>query len=85
MLNIATRIFKQVLRDKRTLMLLLVAPLLILTLIYFLFNYSDESKELKIGTYQANEHLINQLHDKNIETVQYDDYKNLKINLKMMT
>lgn len=82
MLNIATRIFKQVLRDKRTLMLLLVAPLLILTLIYFLFNYSDESKELKIGTYQANEHLINQLHDKNIKTVQYDDRKNLKDKFK---
>ena len=38
-LHIAKRIVKQTLRDKRTLALLIIAPLLILSLLYIFFPY----------------------------------------------
>lgn len=82
MLNIAKRIFKQVFRDKRTLMLLLVAPLFILTLIYFLFNFSDEANDLKVGTIHINDELKTNLNDQDIDTVQYKNKDNLKDKFK---
>ncbi|MEB8373028.1 ABC transporter permease [Mammaliicoccus sciuri] len=82
MINIATRIFKQVIRDKRTLMLLLVAPLLIMTLIYFLFNYSDESTDLKVGTYQVNAQIISTLKNQDISIQTYSNQLDLKHKFK---
>ncbi|GGI38791.1 ABC transporter permease [Mammaliicoccus stepanovicii] len=82
MLNIAARILKQVIRDKRTLMLLLVAPLFILTLIYFLFNYSDETTDLKVGTIQLNKEIDNKLHDLNIDTIKYSNNNHLEDKFK---
>lgn len=82
MINIATRIFKQVIRDKRTLMLLLVAPLLIMTLIYFLFNYSDESTDLKVGTYKVNDQIISTLKNQDINIQTYSNQLDLKHKFK---
>lgn len=82
MINIATRILKQVIRDKRTLMLLLVAPLLIMTLIYFLFNYSDESTDLKVGTYQVNDQIISSLKKQDINIQKYSNQQDLKHKFK---
>ncbi|MCJ1777951.1 ABC transporter permease [Mammaliicoccus sciuri] len=82
MINIATRILKQVIRDKRTLMLLLVAPLLIMTLIYFLFNYSDESTDLKVGTYQVNDQILSSLKKQDINIEKYSNQQDLKHKFK---
>lgn len=46
-LAIVRRVLKEMLRDKRTLALMFLAPILILTLMYFIFN-GDEN-DLKIG------------------------------------
>ncbi|WP_251943321.1 MULTISPECIES: ABC transporter permease [Staphylococcus] len=42
------RVIKELLRDKRTLALMFLAPLLVLTLMYFIFDTNTES-DLKIG------------------------------------
>ncbi|GAB5771107.1 hypothetical protein JMUB7517_27710 [Staphylococcus aureus] len=39
-LAIVRRVLKEMLRDKRTLALMFLAPILILTLMYFIFNLS---------------------------------------------
>lgn len=41
-LAIVRRVLKEMLRDKRTLALMFLAPILILTLMYFIFN-GDEN------------------------------------------
>ncbi len=41
-LAIVKRVLKEMLRDKRTLALMFLAPILILTLMYFIFN-GDEN------------------------------------------
>ena len=43
-----TRVVKEILRDKRTLALMMIAPILILSLMYFVFNSNNE-QHLKIG------------------------------------
>lgn len=42
------RVVKEIIRDKRTLALMMVAPMLILSLMYFVFNSNNE-QNLKIG------------------------------------
>lgn len=42
------RVIKELLRDKRTLALMLFAPILVLTLLYFVFDTNSET-DLKIG------------------------------------
>ncbi|MDZ4910783.1 ABC transporter permease, partial [Clostridium perfringens] len=46
------RIIRQFLRDKRTLALLIVAPMLVLTLMSFVFT--DEDAKLNIGVENSN-------------------------------
>lgn len=65
------RICQQMLRDKRTLALLLVAPLLILTLMYFLFNGS--TVEPKLGVTGVDHQLVNVLKEANITVKSYDN------------
>lgn len=79
MFNIASRIFKQVLRDKRTLALILVAPLLVMTLLYFLMQNANEMEDLKIGTYDLNESLEETLADADhVKLVSFDDKENIE-------
>lgn len=65
------RIFQQMLRDKRTLALLFVAPLLIITLMYFLFN--GNSVNPKLGLVNINEQLTKTLQSENIDVKKYDN------------
>lgn len=53
------RIIKQILHDKRTLALILFAPLLILSLVYFILN--SENKNFTIGVINADDVFINEL------------------------
>ena len=45
---IFVRVTKELLRDKRTLALMLLAPVLVLTLMYFIFNTNNDVN-LKVG------------------------------------
>nr|WP_295974785.1 ABC transporter permease [uncultured Bacillus sp.] len=58
-LSLVKRITRQMLRDKRTLALMMVAPLLILTLMHFLFTL--DSPKQRIGVTGADEPLIERL------------------------
>ncbi|AEY66118.1 ABC transporter permease [Clostridium sp. BNL1100] len=64
------RIFQQMLRDKRTLGLLFVAPLLILTLMHFLFNGNTVNP--KLGAINIDKSLISDLEKVNIDIKKYD-------------
>ncbi|TYR81805.1 ABC transporter permease [Priestia megaterium] len=68
------RICQQMLRDKRTLALLFVAPLLILSLMYVLFN--TEAVEPKLGTVNIDQNLIEILEDAEINVTQYEKVTN---------
>lgn len=56
------RILKQLIRDKRTIGLLIFAPILVLTMLYFVFNGDDYIP--RIGLVDSPEPLIEQLDDK---------------------
>ncbi|MBK5462807.1 ABC transporter permease [Peribacillus sp. TH27] len=56
---LVTRITRQMLRDRRTLALLFFAPLLILTLMYFIFH--SEASDLKIVVTGSNENIAEAL------------------------
>jgi ABC-2 type transport system permease protein len=63
------RICLQMFRDKRTLGLLFVAPLLILTLMYFLFN--GNNVDPKLGAVNIDQSLVKVLKDSNIKVIDY--------------
>jgi ABC-2 type transport system permease protein len=62
------RIFYQMLRDKRALALMMVAPLLILTLMNYLL--AGNTVNPKLGVIQADETLIERLKDNNINVLE---------------
>ncbi|WP_251554955.1 ABC transporter permease [Neobacillus muris] len=64
------RICRQMLRDKRTLALMFVAPLLILTLMYFLFN--GNTVDPKLGAVGIEKNLITAIEKADIDVKQYD-------------
>lgn len=64
------RIAQQMLREKRTLALLFVAPLLILTLMYVLFNGAEVQPRL--GAVNINEQLVQALESADIQVIAYD-------------
>ncbi len=64
------RIIQQMLRDKRTLALLFIAPLFILTLMYFLFN--GETTDPKLGVVNLDNQLIEELEAVDIKLKKYD-------------
>ncbi|ABS41966.1 ABC transporter permease [Clostridium botulinum] len=68
------RISLQMLRDKRTLALLFVAPLLILTLMYFLFNGSTVNP--KLGVVDLNKDIIEALKSGDINVIEYETASN---------
>lgn len=80
--QIAKRIFKQTVRDVRTLMLLLVAPILILSLLYYIFTVSDNANGLKVGVHQVSDSYLEQLHDQDIQTKQYHDNNSIGQKIK---
>lgn len=70
------RIILEISRDKRTLALLFVAPLFILSLMYFLFN--GETKEPTLGIFNLDPHLVSTLEDEKITIVPYEKIDNTK-------
>lgn len=70
------RIIQQMLRDKRALALMMVAPLLILTLLHYLF--SVENPTPTIGVSNLDNELIEQLKEKEMDVTQYDSPKNIE-------
>ena len=71
MLALIKRICQQMLRDKRTLALLFLAPLLVLSLMYFLFNGNTINP--KIGVVNVDAKLVQKLKDMDMEVMKYDD------------
>ena len=68
---IAKRILTELRRDKRTLALVLFAPLLILTLIYFVLN--SDAADVKIGVINAPQRYVEALYENNIRPVRLDE------------
>ncbi|MFJ8246602.1 ABC transporter permease [Peribacillus asahii] len=64
------RICQQMLRDKRTLALLFIAPLIILTLMYFLFN--GNTVDSKLAVVNVDHSLVNVLEEADINVKQYE-------------
>lgn len=76
-LALVKRIIIQNFRDKRTLALMMVAPLIIMTLVNFLLNTSDTA-DLKVGVYNIEDSFIDDLKAEDIDIVKYDDSDNIE-------
>lgn len=64
------RICQEMLRDKRTLALLFLAPLLILSLMYFIFN--GNSDDPKLAVVNIDNSVVHALDKVNIDVIEYD-------------
>ncbi|MFW3527628.1 ABC transporter permease [Staphylococcus caprae] len=74
---IVKRVMKELLRDKRTLALMFLAPMLILTLMYFVFNGNEE--DLKIGIdHSVSSNITNHLPSSNLDIKKYKTQKDIK-------
>ncbi|MEI4771244.1 ABC transporter permease [Psychrobacillus sp. FJAT-51614] len=67
------RICIQMIRDKRTLALMMIAPLVILTLLHYLL--SADTTDPRLGVHGAEEALVEQLKDKEIVVIPYEILK----------
>ncbi len=63
------------LRDKRTLALMMIAPLVILTLLHYLL--SSDATFPKLGVIGVEDYLVEQLTNKDVAVVQYNQVKNV--------
>lgn len=79
-LAMVKRIIRQMLRDKRALALMMVAPLLILTLLNYLLNAN--TVDARLGVMNADDALIEQFKDKHIIVVEYDHVNDVEDVLK---
>jgi len=70
------RIVLQLVRDKRTLALLFMAPLLILTLMHFLFTSSGDSS--KVGIEGLSNEIVEQLENLEIDVLSFQETKNIE-------
>ncbi|WP_342429458.1 ABC transporter permease [Neobacillus sp. FSL H8-0543] len=75
-LAMVKRIIHQMLRDKRALAMMMVAPLLIITLLNYLL--SSSTVDPKIAVTNADEALVELLKDKDIIVVRYDQLVNVE-------
>ncbi|MBO9130692.1 ABC transporter permease [Bacillus sp. 165] len=71
---VVKRIFQQMLRDKRTLALMMVAPLIILTLIHFLFT--SDPKNPRVGIVNGDSSLVEQLNENDFTVKTYAHVQN---------
>lgn len=71
-LALIKRIIQQLRKDKRTLALLFVAPLLVLTLMYFIFD--SESSDLNLVVTDVNERVIELLDDSEFKLIKEKNY-----------
>lgn len=73
---LAKRIVIQMLRDKRALALMIIAPLLIITILHYLFSTEDVTP--RVGVSHTNESFIEYLKEQDVDVVQYDENMKLK-------
>ncbi|WP_027399446.1 ABC transporter permease [Anaerovorax odorimutans] len=73
---IAIRILTQLKHDKRTLMLVLAAPLLMLTLVYLILDTSDT--DFTVGIINAPQNYVENLYKNNIKTIRYNENSSQK-------
>ncbi|MCM0583131.1 ABC transporter permease [Weissella diestrammenae] len=77
-LSITIRVLKELLRDKRTLALMFLAPLLVLTLMKVVFN-TNSQVNVQIGAVNVEQTLIHQLNSgKGVHVKKYSDQSNAK-------
>lgn len=69
---IITRIIQQMKRDRRTLALLFLAPLLVLSLMYFIFNSNEASVTLVVSNAPAP--LIDKLKETDFTIIVDNDF-----------
>ncbi|WP_195236958.1 ABC transporter permease [Romboutsia sp. 1001285H_161024_C4] len=74
---LAIRIIKQTINDKRTLALMMFAPLIVMSLVYFLFNSSKDVK-LNIGVYNTNSEFNDNLKETDLNILNYSNKDNIK-------
>lgn len=77
---IVKRIANQFRRDKRTLALMFIAPLILITLINYLFD--GDAVDPKVGVQGVSSEMVAQLKDKDIKVKQYDAVSNVKNTIK---
>lgn len=73
---LALRIIQQFLRDKRTLALLFLAPLLVLTLLHFVFD--GQAIRLDIGTVNVPPQMAERLQSADVNVIAYSDAERAK-------
>ncbi|MEC0242413.1 ABC transporter permease [Paenibacillus dokdonensis] len=66
------RICEQLLRDKRTLALLFLAPLLVLSLMYYLFNHTGNAADAKIGVVNLNPKIVEMMQQQGMDVISYE-------------
>ena len=67
------RIIKQIINDKRTIALILFAPIIILTLVYYILNYDDTTYKIGlINVPEKFETILENNEDCNIDTIKID-------------
>lgn len=66
MIHLAKRVIRQTLNDKRSIMMILVAPLLILTLVYFLLGDSDYVPTVGINMDAVPDSLVTALEEQDL-------------------
>lgn len=69
---IVTRIMQQMIRDKRTLGLLFFAPLLVLSLMYFVFNSNEPDMTLVVSNGPSS--IIEKLEDSDLHVIEKNDF-----------
>lgn len=77
---IVKRIANQFRRDKRTLALMFIAPLILITLINYLFD--GDAVDPKVGMQGVSSEMVAQLKDTDIKVKQYDAVSNVKNTIK---
>ncbi|WP_313802873.1 ABC transporter permease [Cytobacillus sp.] len=75
-LALVKRIFRQMMRDKRALALMMIAPLLILTLLDYLLSSNEVIP--KLGVNQMDEPLSEQLENMDVTVLPYDQLDDIK-------
>ncbi len=77
------RILRQIVRDKRTMALLIVAPILVLTMLHFVF--SDEDYTPKIGLVNVPDLVVEQMNEDGATITRYEDEQHAQADLANQT
>ncbi len=72
----ALRIFHQIRRDRRTLALVLLAPMLLISLLYVILD--STTTDYKVGIVNAPESYIDKLYENNVDTIRLSRYDELE-------